>query len=423
MAFLVSGTLQAAAQLADAWDSLGRQGKYRVQGSRVALILSSSGVSVAAAAALDGVFQALGFENCEKRKVSVQRFHEELSLFREQLDIQRGAVGCALVVLMAPSGQLRQPQLLVQELSRCGALQGCPKIFLLLSSGLKAAWEPEAFLTSLGEICNQRPHWSLLQLLTESDSRPSAQYDLSGTRAALLLAVIQDRLGAQHDVAALVDLCQALDFKVTLRIDPTAQAFREELAQFREKLDTYKSPVSCALLALMAHGGPQGQLLGVDGQEVQSEMLGQELNCCQALHGRPKVFLLQACRGGNRDPGVGPRALPWYRRWLRAPPGIPTQADVLQVHVDAPGSTGQADILTVYSAAEGCVAYRDEEKGSDFVQTLVEVMRANPGGDLIELLTEVNRRVCELDLLGPDSDERRKACLEIRSSLRRRLCL
>nr|XP_048292313.1 caspase-2-like isoform X3 [Myodes glareolus] len=367
MAFLVSGTLQAAAQLADAWDSLGRQGKYRVQGSRVALILSSSGVSVAAAAALDGVFQALGFENCEKRKVSVQRFHEELSLFREQLDIQRGAVGCALVVLMAPSGQLRQPQLLVQELSRCGALQGCPKIFLLLSSGLKAAWEPEAFLTSLGEICNQRPHWSLLQLLTE--------------------------------------------------------AFREELAQFREKLDTYKSPVSCALLALMAHGGPQGQLLGVDGQEVQSEMLGQELNCCQALHGRPKVFLLQACRGGNRDPGVGPRALPWYRRWLRAPPGIPTQADVLQVHVDAPGSTGQADILTVYSAAEGCVAYRDEEKGSDFVQTLVEVMRANPGGDLIELLTEVNRRVCELDLLGPDSDERRKACLEIRSSLRRRLCL
>ena len=41
------------------------------------------------------------------------------------------------MVLMAPSGQLRQSQLLVQELSSCGALQGCPKIFLLLSSGLK----------------------------------------------------------------------------------------------------------------------------------------------------------------------------------------------------------------------------------------------------------------------------------------------
>ncbi|CAK7304290.1 hypothetical protein VULLAG_LOCUS11019 [Vulpes lagopus] len=35
----------------------------------------------------------------------------------------------------------------------------------------------------------------------------------------------------------------------------------------------------------------------------------------------------------------------------------------------------------------------------------------------------VNRRVCELDVLGSDCPERRKACLEIRSSLRRPLCL
>uniref|UniRef100_A0A8C8T8M4 Caspase 16, apoptosis-related cysteine peptidase n=1 Tax=Peromyscus maniculatus bairdii TaxID=230844 RepID=A0A8C8T8M4_PERMB len=176
----------------------------------------------------------------------------------------------------------------------------------------------------------------------------------------------------------------------------------------------------------MAHGGPQGQLLGADGQGVQPEMLVQELSCCRALQGRPKIFLLQACRGGNRDPGVRPRALPWYRRWLRAPPALPTQADVLQIHVDAPGGSAfllEPGLGTLVVGMVSCVAYRDEEKGSDFVQTLVEVIRANPGGDLIELLTEVNRRVCELDVLGPDSDELRKVCLEIRSSLRRRLCL
>ncbi|KAB1251771.1 Caspase-14 [Camelus dromedarius] len=87
-----------------------------------------------------------------------------------------------------------------------------------------------------------------------------------------------------------------------------------------------------------------------------------------------------------------------------------------------PGSSDQADILMVYAAAEGCVAYRDE-KGSDFIQTLVEVLRADPRRDLLELMTEVNRQMCELEVLGPDCDERRKACLEIRSSLRRRLCL
>lgn len=89
------------------------------------------------------------------------------------------------------------------------------------------------------------------------------------------------------------------------------QAFWEELVQFREKLDSHKGPVSCALVALMAHGGPQGQLLGADGQEVQPEMLVQGLSSCQALRGRPKVFLLQTCRGG-KGPCLGPNHLPWF---------------------------------------------------------------------------------------------------------------
>lgn len=77
------------------------------------------------------------------------------------------------------------------------------------------------------------------------------------------------------------------------------QAFQEEMAQFREGLDARRVPVSCALVALMAHGGPQGQLLGADGQEVQPEALVQELSRCRALWGCPKIFLLQACRGGE----------------------------------------------------------------------------------------------------------------------------
>ncbi|XP_036265773.1 caspase-14 isoform X2 [Pipistrellus kuhlii] len=431
MAFLVSGTLRMAAQIADAQDSLRRKGKYSVQGPRVALTLSSPEVSASTVALLESVFQALGFESCPRREASVQDFLEELTGFREQLDAHRAPAGCVLVALVAPRGQLRQPQKLVRELSGCEALRGCPKVFLLLSSAPGASPKPGTFLTGLSELCGRCPHWSLLQLLTEPEPGPRAQYDLSRDRAALLLAVIRDRPGAQRDVEALGGLCQTLGFETTLRTDPTAQAFQGELAQFRERLDTRRSPVSCALVALMAHGGPQGQLLGADGREVQPEALVQELSRCRALRGRPKIFLLQACRGGHRDVGLGPTALPWFWRWLRAPPATPSHADVLQIYADAqgsssggptPGSCDQADILVAYAAAEGCVAYRDE-KGSDFIQTLVEVLRAAPEGDLLELLTEVNQRVCELDVRGPDCSESRKACLEIRSSLRRRLCL
>ncbi|XP_047636694.1 caspase-14-like [Phacochoerus africanus] len=444
------------------------QGKYCVQGPRVALTLSSPEVSASTVATLEGVFRTLGFTSCQRREASAQGFRGELARFREELDAHGGPVGCVLVALVAPREQLRQAQQLVWELSRCEALWGHPKVFLLLSGAPAAAPEPGTFLTELGELCGRCPRRPLLQLLTEvfrrtaeespgatycpvlrsslrgplclgdeepwgpePEASPRAQYDLSGARAALLLAVIQDRPGALRDVEALGDLCQALGFETTLKMDPTAQVFQEEVARFREQLDTRRGPVSCALVALMAHGGPKGQLLGADGQEVRPEKLVQELSCCGALGGRPKIFLVQACRGGRRDAGVGPTALPWFWLWLQAPLAIHSHADVLQIYADVQGSLSRdptsgrsnpADLLTVYAAAEGCVAYRDE-RGSDFIQTLVEVLRADPGRDLLELMTEVNRQVCELDVLGPDCEERRKACLEIRSSLRRRLCL
>ncbi|XP_059548869.1 caspase-14-like isoform X4 [Myotis daubentonii] len=412
MAFLVSGTLRVAAQIADAQDSLGRKGKYSVQGPRVALNLSSPEVSASTVAILESVFQTLGFESCQRREASVQDFLEELAGFREQLDAHGVPMGCVLVALVAPSGQLRQPQKLVRELSGCEALRGCPKVFLLLSSAPGAAPKPGTFLTGLSELCGRCPHWSLLQLLTEVFCRTAGE-----SSGATYCPVLQSSL---RGALCLGD------------VDPWGpEAFREELAQFQARLDTRRSPVSCALVALMAHGGPQGQLLGADGKEVRPEALVQELSHCRALRGCPKIFLLQACRGGHRDAGMGPTALPWFWRWLRAPPATPSHADVLRIYADAqgnssggftPGSCDQADILMVYAAAEGCVAYRDE-KGSDFIQTLVEVLRATPEGDLLELLTEVNRQVCELDVLGPDCNERRKACLEIRSSLRLRLCL
>ncbi|XP_019842957.1 uncharacterized protein [Bos indicus] len=443
MAFLVAGTLQVASQVADAQESLGRKGKYSVKDPRVALALCSPEVSASTAALLEGVFQTLGFESCRRQEASVQvsphlpplpqplpsappgaslhsgwhsllpqGFRGELTRFREQLDAHGGSVGCAFVALVARPWQLRQSQQLVRELSRCKALWGRPKVFLLLSSAPGAVPEPGAFLASLGELCGRRPHWSLLQLLTEVFSRTAEE-----SAGAAYCPVLRSSLRGA--------LCLG-------NVEPWGpETFQEEMAQFRKRLDAHRGPVSCALVALMAHGGPQGQLLGADGQERQLEVLVQELSHCGALRGRPKIFLLQACRGGHRDAGVGPAALPWFRRWLRAPPATPSQADVLHVCTDVqgrssrgptPGSPNQADVLMVYAAAEGCVAYRDE-KGSDFIQTLVEVLRADPKADLLELMTEVNRQVCELDVLGPDCDDRRKACLEIRSSLRRRLCL
>lgn len=151
------------------------QGKYSVKDPRVALALCSPEVSASTAALLEGVFQTLGFESCRRQGASVQvsphlpplpqplpsappgaslhsgwhsllpqGFRGELTRFREQLDAHGGSVGCAFVALVARPWQLRQSQQLVRELSRCKALWGRPKVFLLLSSAPGGEWAGRA---------------------------------------------------------------------------------------------------------------------------------------------------------------------------------------------------------------------------------------------------------------------------------------
>lgn len=144
----------------------------------------------------------------------------------------------------------------------------------------------------------------------------------------------------------------------TLTLTLPLQAFWEELAQFRETLNTHKSLVSCALVALMAHGGPQGQLLGADGEEVQPEVLVQELSCCQALHGHPKIFLLQACRGG-KGPCFQPNPLPWHSSASPYSPTFPTQllqgACMLAFPCPSPDPPGVRPInLSLYEFCQPC---------------------------------------------------------------------
>lgn len=72
------------------------------------------------------------------------------------------------------------------------------------------------------------------------------------------------------------------------------------MEKFQQAIDARKDFVSCAFVVLMAHG-LEGHLKAEDEQMVELEDLFRVLNNknCQALRAKPKVYIVQACRGGG----------------------------------------------------------------------------------------------------------------------------
>ncbi|XP_006876874.1 PREDICTED: caspase-14 [Chrysochloris asiatica] len=230
-------------------------------------------------------------------------------------------------------------------------------------------------------------------------------YDMSGARLALTLCVTKAREGSEADLDALERMFRQLGFESTMKKDPTAQQFQEELDKFQQAMDARTDLISCGFVVLMAHG-LEGYLKGEDEQMVKLDDLFEVLNNknCQALRAKPKVFIVQACRGEQRDPGeiVGGDEIRMIVE--ESPQTIPTYTDALHV----------------YSTVEGYISYRHDKNGSCFIQTLVEVFTERKG-PILELLTEVTRRMAEAELI--QEGKARKVNPEIDSTLRKRLYL
>ncbi|KAK2495381.1 hypothetical protein MC885_011316 [Smutsia gigantea] len=149
---------------------------------------------------------------------------------------------------------------------------------------------------------------------------------MSGARLALTLCVTKAREGSEEDLEALKRMFHQLKFESTIKKDPTAQQFQEELDKFQQDMDAREDFISCAFVVLMAHG-KEGLLKGEDGKMVELENLFNVLNNknCRALRAKPKVYIVQACRGG------GDKA----KRSLCASPG-PTSGAELQLSLALP---------------------------------------------------------------------------------------
>ncbi|XP_020824939.1 caspase-14 [Phascolarctos cinereus] len=242
----------------------------------------------------------------------------------------------------------------------------------------------------------------------DQQSTDQDAYDMSDARLALTLCNTKNRAGSETDVKALEQMYEALGFKSTVRRNLSAKGFWEELDKFRKDMDQMKDPVSCCFVVLMAHG-EEGILLGIDDNTIQlSELFSMLTNeNCQALRGKPKVFIVQACRGDQKDAGEVVQPAETGGTFVLSeehPPKLPTYTDTLHV----------------FATVEGHIAYRHVEDGSFFIQTLTDVF-TNMEGHILDLLTEVTRLMADAELM--EEGKPRKVNPEVQSTLRKLLYL
>lgn len=213
-------------------------------------------------------------------------------------------------------------------------------------------------------------------------------------------ADLKQRDGSDADALNLQKLFLCLRYTVTVLKNATAQMLRTHVQAFASKPEhkAFDSVVIC----ILSHGIP-GKIYGVDGELVPITELTSAFNGQNAkdLVGKPKLFFIQACRGGGVDHGACTDQVDSGEVTIRSTTEVLHDLYEGEDETDFGSSPGmvpaEADFLLAYSTVPGFVSWRNSEKGSWFVQALCEVIMTYAGQeDLVSMLVRVNGKVaCE----------------------------
>lgn len=112
----------------------------------------------------------------------------------------------------------------------------------------------------------------------------------------------RDRKGTDIDATALEKLFTYLGFYTKRFNDLTVKQMKDKLIDV-SKIDHKK--YDCLMVAILTHG-EKDKLYGTDDKSIPVEDLTKLFygNQCPSLVGKPKIFILQACRGASKDTGV-----------------------------------------------------------------------------------------------------------------------
>jgi len=190
---------------------------------------------------------------------------------------------------------------------------------------------------------------------------------------------LSDRPGSNADEEHLRSTWEYLGYDVCVFRNLTAVNITEQLEQIAQQNHrNYDSFVCC----ILTHGYSTG-IYGADGKPVEIGDIANPFKPanCPTLVGKPKLFFIQACRGGKEDSG-----------FALEKDGKLENAEELFCH----SLPNEADFLYGYATPPGNVSWRSQRYGTWYISHLCNVLtNYYLHRDLLSMLTIVNYRVSE----------------------------
>ncbi|XP_006121825.2 caspase-14-like [Pelodiscus sinensis] len=236
----------------------------------------------------------------------------------------------------------------------------------------------DAVRTGHKQTTHQTSDTSFKERTEQSDQGKLDKYDMSKKRVAFMMCVKKGRPGAEKDIERMNKWLCKYQFEEPFQpcIDPDEKEILLALKKFRDKINQSKDEVSCCLITLMSHGR-NGYIQGNDTKEVLLDDIFALFNNmqCPKLQEKPKIFIIQACRGGKKDSGV------------EKTDDEPEEVDDTS-HFRLPTAS---DYFIVYSTQKDYVSLRNTEKGSRIIEAMDEVLsKDGTEWHIWDLFTKIN---------------------------------
>ena len=195
--------------------------------------------------------------------------------------------------------------------------------------------------------------------------------------------------GGMEDENNLKALFVALGFDVKNYQNLTGEEISDTVQSYSARQHT-----GAFFLIILSHGtsiNNRPAVIGIDSKAVVVD----DLECffhasnCNSLNGKPKIFLIDACRGSKKEKTFNPLSMS----------GITTKESSISLkHQDsAPTRSDSLDFLIIYAATNGNVAFATN-KGSYLTQTFVKVTtKADETDSLRDIITKVRVKVQDLN--------------------------